>query len=116
MRNLLLTSKNVTITKDSAKKTESDKPFYPQQKPPLLNITAKVSPRKISYLLDTFICSEVIPQDDGSVTAAFTVPDFDWIYEILLSFGVDMKILSPESVKEKVIKRAEDLLKTYNQL
>ena len=116
MRNLLLTGKNVTITKDSAQKTESDKPSYPQQKPPLLNITAKVSSRKISYLLDTFICSEVIPQDDGSITAAFTVPDFDWIYEILLSFGADMKILSPESVKEKVIKRAEDLLKTYNQL
>ena len=114
MRNLLLTGKNVTITKDSAKKTESDKPSYPQQKPPLLNITAKVSPRKISYLMDTFICSQVVPNKDGSITASFTVPEEPWLADLLLGFGPDLKILSPKSLRDKIQILAKAVLNIYN--
>lgn len=119
MRNLILTSRNATISQDSInskksfEKPDAGKLSYSQQKPSLIKITAKISSPKIPYLLDAFICSEVIPQDEGSVIAAFSIPDFEWIYERLLGFGADIKILSPESVKEKMIKQAESVLKIY---
>ena len=84
-----------------------------QKEPNLLNIKALVFPPRISYLLDTFICTEVLPQKDGSILATFSVPDVDWIYDMLLSFHANMKIISPETVREKVLSLAKNVQKLY---
>ena len=63
--------------------------------------------------MDSFICSEVTPHKDGTVTATFTVPEVDWLYEILLSFGPNMKIVSPKAVREKVVALAKGVVKLY---
>ncbi|MBP5452707.1 MAG: WYL domain-containing protein, partial [Treponema sp.] len=70
---------------------------------------------RISYLLDTFICSEVIPHKDGSITATFTVPETDWIYDLLLSFTTNMKIISPKSVRDHVLMLANNVQKLYEK-
>ena len=84
-----------------------------QKEPNLLKIKALVFPPRISYLLDTFICTEVLPQKDGSILATFSVPDVDWIYDMLLSFHANMKIISPETVREKVLSLAKNVQKLY---
>ena len=109
MQNLDMTGRNANITHITTPQK------IPEYKPKLLTIKAKVYPQKISYLLDTFICSEVIPHKDGSITVTFTVPEQDWIYELLLSFGPNMKIISPKQVKEKILQIAKDLQKIYKQ-
>ena len=119
MRNVLLTAKNAEVSikaaqkAESVKNGESAKSSYQTQNVPTLEIKAQVSSAKISYLLDTFVCSQVAPQNDGSVIATFTVPDFDWIYDMLLSFGPSIKIISPDKVREKIVNLAEALLKSY---
>lgn len=107
MQNLDMTGRNANITHITTPQK------IPEYKPKLLTIKAKVYPQKISYLLDTFICSEVIPHKDGSITVTFTVPEQDWIYELLLSFGPNMKIISPKQVKEKILQIAKDVQKIY---
>ena len=107
MQNLDMTSRNANITHITTPQK------IPEYKPKLLTIKAKVYPQKISYLLDTFICSEVVPHKDGSITVTFTVPEQDWIYELLLSFGPNMKIISPKQIKEKILQIAKDVLKNY---
>lgn len=109
MQNLDMTGRNANITHITTPQK------IPEYKPKLLTIKAKVYPQKISYLLDTFICSEVIPHKDGSITVTFTVPEQDWIYELLLSFGPNMKIISPKQVKEKILQIAKDVQKIYKQ-
>ncbi|MBO7584017.1 MAG: YafY family transcriptional regulator [Treponema sp.] len=109
MQNLDMTGRTANITHITTPQK------IPQYKPKLLTIKAKVYPQKISYLLDTFICSEVIPHKDGSITVTFTVPEQDWIYELLLSFGPNMKIISPKQVKEKILQIAKDVQKIYKQ-
>ena len=118
MQNLEMTGRNANITKLAAKeyevKNHAPAPQkIPDYKPKLLTIKAKVFPQKISYLLDTFICSEVIPHKDGSITATFSVPDQDWIYELLLGFGSNMKIIAPKQVKDKILQIAKDVQKIY---
>ena len=109
MQNLDMTGRNANITHITTPQK------IPEYKPKLLTIKAKVYPQKISYLLDTFICSEVIPHKDGSITVTFTVPEQDWIYELLLSFGPNMKIISPKQVKEKILQITKDVQKIYKQ-
>ena len=107
MQNLDMTSRNANITHITTPQK------IPEYKPKLLTIKAKVYPQKISYLLDTFICSEVVPHKDGSITATFTVPEQDWIYELLLGFGSNMKIIAPKQVKDQILQIAKDVQKIY---
>ena len=110
MRNVELTGRSATVTKKEIP-AESEKRM--QKEPNLLNIKALIFPPRISYLLDTFICSQVLPQKDGSILATFSVPDVDWIYDMLLSFHANMKIISPEAVREKVLSLAKNVQKLY---
>lgn len=113
MRNISMTSRTATITRQTIPNTSSSSSQQENYKTPLIQIKAKVSSHKISYLLDTFICSEVLTHKDGSITATFTAPDVDWLIEMLLSFGPDLKILSPKSVRDKILTLAKEVLKTY---
>ncbi len=112
MRNVLMTGRSATITKpeqtDHAPQNQDD-----SYKKPMITIKAEVSHQKISYLLDTFICSEVSPLKDGSVTATFSVPDEEWIIDLLLGFGPDLKVLSPDKIRKKIVELAESVLKLY---
>lgn len=110
MRNVELTGRSATVTK---KENPSESEKVTQKVPELLKIKALIFPPRISYLLDTFICSQVLPQKDGSILATFSVPDVDWIYDMLLSFHANMKIISPEAVREKVLSLAKNVQKLY---
>lgn len=109
-----MTGKSAGVSKNSFyEQNTSTPPSQETNKSKMITIKAKVSRYKISYLLDTFICSEVKPNSDGSITAAFTVPDEEWLTDLLLGFGPDMKIISPKSVREKIITLAGEVIKQY---
>ena len=69
-------------------------------------IKAEVSANKAFYLLDTFACSEIKTHKDGSLTVIFSAPQESWLIGMLLSFGPDIKILSPVEIKDELIKLA----------
>lgn len=101
---------NVTINTEYSKsqpKEESSK------NSPLVQIKAEISSKKAFYFLDTFACSEIQTHKDGSLTVAFSAPDEEWLSGLLLSFGADIKIISPKKLKEKLFHMAEDVIKQY---
>ena len=85
----------------------------PEYSAPLIKIKAKITQEKISYLMDSFICTEIKPQKNGYVNVTFTAPDTPWLYEILLSFGAQIKILSPTRLKKTIIDMAEKISELY---
>lgn len=113
MRNVLMSGKIATITKQVASKKIDSSNQQKSYTVPMITIKAKVSNNKISYLLDTFICSEVTTNKDKSITATFTVPDESWLSDLLLGFGPDLKILSPKSIRERIQNLAKGVLKVY---
>ena len=113
MRNVSMTGRSATITRQTILETNTSSDNHNEYQPSMISIKAKVSNNKISYLLDTFICYEVVPNKDGSITASFTVPDEDWLPDLLLGFGPDLKILSPKSLRQRIINLAQDVLKNY---
>ena len=110
MRNLVMTSKNANVTRNLAAEEPSQTPEYSA---PLIQIKAKVIQEKISYIMDSFICTEIKPQKNGYVNVTFTAPDTTWLCEILLGFGPQIKILSPVRVKETIAQMAEKVLDLY---
>ena len=113
MRNVLMTGRSATITKFSVPESNSSSEKSQNYQPELITIKAKVSNNKISYLLDTFICSEVISNKDGSITATFSVPEEPWLSDLLLGFGPDLKIISPKALREKIQNLAKEVLILY---
>lgn len=110
MVNVIQTSNPATITKQDAK---SDSATLAAQTQPLVTISVNVSAAKAGFVLDTFACTRHQTQSDGSLTAAFTAPDTDWLISTLLSFGPDLKILSPEKVRKAVARLAEKTAELY---
>ena len=110
MRNLTMTSKNANITR---KVTAAEAANTPEYSAPLIQIKARITQEKISYLMDSFICSEIKAQKNGFVNVTFTAPDTPWLCEILLSFGPQIKITSPASLKNKIAEMAEKISELY---
>ena len=110
MRNLVMTSKNANVARNPAGAGAANTPEYSA---PLIQIKAKITKEKISYLMDSFICSEIKPQNNGFVNVTFTAPDTPWLYEILLSFGPQIKIISPAKLKNKIAEMAGEISELY---
>ena len=110
MRNLVMTSKNANIVRNITATGPANTPEYSA---PLIQIKAKISKEKISYLMDSFICSEIKPQKKGFVNVTFSAPDTPWLCEILLSFGPQIRITSPARLKNKIAEMAAKISDLY---
>ncbi len=110
MRNLIMTSKEANISINIADSRPAQTPEYSA---PLIQIKAKITQEKVSYLMDSFICSEIKAQKNGWVNVTFTAPDTPWLCEILLSFGPQIKIQSPARLKNKIAQMAEKTSELY---
>ena len=110
MRNLVMTSKNANIVRNITATGPANTPEYSA---PLIQIKAKITQEKVSYLMDSFICSEIKPQKNGWVNVTFTAPDTPWLCEILLSFGAQIKIQSPARLKNKIAEMAAKISELY---
>ena len=108
MRNVRQTGRAVT----AVPKTKKDS--YPaEQKAPMIKIRASVAAPKISFLLDAFVCQQMKVRRDKSANVVFTAPNLPWLCEFLLSFGPDLKVLSPARVKEEVAQLAKKVSLQY---
>lgn len=110
MRNLVMTSKNANVTRNQGIEESAQTSEYSA---PLIQIKAKITKEKISYLMDSFICSEIKPQKNGYVNVTFMAPDTPWLCEILLSFGAQIKIVSPVKIKNTIAEMAEKITELY---
>ena len=110
MRNLVMTSKNASVSRNIVTSRSAQIPEYSA---PLIKIKAKVTQEKISYLMDSFICTEIKPQKNGFVNVTFTAPDSPWLCDILLSFGAQIKIVSPAKLKSKIAEMAGKISDLY---
>lgn len=56
---------------------------------------------------------EVKECDDGSLYVEAELPNNDILYTKLLSFCDDVEVLEPESVREKIREKLENMFKKY---
>ena len=110
MRNLVMTSKNASVSRNTVTSRSAQIPEYSA---PLIKIKAKVTQEKISYLMDSFICTEIKPQKNGFINVTFNAPDSPWLCDILLSFGTQIIIVSPAKLKSKIAEIAEKISDLY---
>jgi len=63
-------------------------------------------------LYDTLEDSAIVKHENG-YTVNLTLPENDWMYNFLMSFGDKATIIRPQSVKQRIIKKYEAALEHY---
>lgn len=109
-------SKTATAPKQPTEpKPSAVKPAEGAAPKPFIQVTVQVS-AKLAYLfLDTFACTDVKAHENGSITAVFSAPNEAWLAGRLLSFGADLRIISPDPLRRAVQQLAQDVLSLYAQ-
>ena len=56
---------------------------------------------------------DIIKQPDGTYIVTTAFPMDEWIYSHILSYGHNVEVLEPESVRKEIKKRLESILDVY---
>lgn len=70
--------------------------------PPSVSLHLRFSPAVSYRVYDEFDGEEITPLPDGSLEITVSLPESDWIYGALLSYGDQVEILSPQHVRQTV--------------
>jgi len=67
----------------------------------------------LNRLYDYFDDSFIIQNGDGSFTLEIALPEGEWLYSYILSFGSFVKVIAPENVRKIIAHRIRQALKLY---
>lgn len=78
-----------------------------------IDIQLKISPDGAYRVFDEFEEKEIVKNQDGSFTVNTTLPEVEWMFNYILSFGTTVEVLSPQSIREIIQDKLEKLFKKY---
>ncbi|MDF2938258.1 MAG: transcriptional regulator [Paenibacillaceae bacterium] len=64
-----------------------------------IKVELKISPQGAYRVYDEFHERDIVKQEDGSFTIAASLPEGEWLLHHLLSFGADLEVLAPQSLR-----------------
>lgn len=82
--------------------------------PNLIQLELRFSPCATHRLYDDFDTDDIIIESNGFCNIKVNVPETDWIYGYILSFGNEVEVIAPEHIKNRISKVAEEILKKYS--
>ena len=109
--------KNVVVTEEVFQRNlESKTTVFPKPEEigRLLNLKLHFSFEAGYRLYDTLDDSAISQQEDG-YRVKLTLPENEWLYDFLMSFGDKVTIISPQSLKQEMIIRHEAALSHHRR-
>lgn len=105
--------KDLKLTNESFERKEI--PKYPKEiKPPkITKVTLEISEHATYRVYDEFKENQIKKLDNGNFEVVMELPENEWLYGYILSFGSYAKVISPKSIKEIIAKELYESLKNY---
>ena len=79
----------------------------------VVELVLKFGPHARVKIEDQFDESQLQHNNDGSTIATISIPEDDWIYSFILSFGTDIEVLSPSRWRDAIAKRCSEMGRMY---
>ncbi|MBK1809991.1 YafY family transcriptional regulator [Clostridium sp. YIM B02505] len=79
-----------------------------------INLVLKISKEGAYRVYDDFDEENITKHEDGSYTVKVSMPNGEWIYNYLLSFGTVLEVIEPESIREEIALRLNHMVNKYN--
>lgn len=92
------------------KEPENGKNIYEDK---LVHVTALISAGKAYRILEEIDRKSVQRLEDGSYKVTFVMPEDDWLYQYLMTYGADIKVLEPERIRNKLTEELRKALNNY---
>jgi predicted DNA-binding transcriptional regulator YafY len=108
--------KNMKVLKHSFERREQTYHDFSKndyQPPKRIPVVLKFSPRLRYRVEDYYEEKEIRVLKDGSIIAKSTMPVDDWIYSLLLSFGEEVEVIQPLSLRMDLKKKLKNILERY---
>jgi predicted DNA-binding transcriptional regulator YafY len=80
----------------------------------LIKLKITFSPCSAYRIYDEFDGSDIEILEDGSMLVEKKLPEDEWLYGFLLSLGTSVRVLEPQSVRERFLEKIEALKKFYS--
>lgn len=104
--------KNVKILEESF---DRDLPELPEPKVDfkVVKLELEISKELAYRVYDEFKREDILLNEDGDFIVKTELPENDWIYGYILSFGEYVKVISPNYVRDVIKNKLEKSLKNY---
>ncbi len=89
----------------------SDKEWHRPQN--IVNLTLSFESVITTLVEESFGAEHV---DNERLTINIALPEDEWLYGFLLSFGHRLKVLKPSHIRDIVLKRAQDIVELYKEI
>jgi predicted DNA-binding transcriptional regulator YafY len=78
-----------------------------------IDVQLKIVPHGAYRVFDEFDEKEITKNQDGSFTIETSLPQSEWMFRYLLSFGTDMEVLGPENIRDILVNKLEEMIFKY---
>ncbi|RYD03613.1 hypothetical protein N752_18745 [Desulforamulus aquiferis] len=111
--------KELTVTDKSYKPREISLEQLPwegnRQRPENMIKLELVFEQEFASLAEECFGEEVCKGDDGRIMVMAEMPENNWLYGFLLSFGTGVEVINPPHIRTKLCKIGEGIYKKYLQ-
>ncbi len=78
-----------------------------------IDLVLAFHPKMGPLVEDFFRDQETERDDEGRCIVRMSMPEDEWVYGMILSYGNYVEVLSPQRIRQKIIEIAEKIKKTY---
>lgn len=78
-----------------------------------VHVTARVSSGKAYRIMEETNREMIEKLENGDYKVTFVMPEDEWLYQYLMSFGADLRVLEPERIREQMVKKLQNTLANY---
>jgi predicted DNA-binding transcriptional regulator YafY len=110
IRNLVVTHE--VFVRRILKKADIEEPSATRTKPPV-TLKLRFQARDLFRVYDDYDEEKIIRNPDGTCDVSITVPEDEWVYGYILSFGSFVQVLEPPYIREIIRNRLQDSLNYY---
>jgi predicted DNA-binding transcriptional regulator YafY len=79
----------------------------------MMDIVLRFTPDADEFIDDYFEDTQIKREEDGSIIVYTSLPEQDWVYGWVLSFGDTVELLKPEHLRQEIAEIAEKIRKKY---
>ncbi len=97
--------REIHIVEDNSYETEGDKHYT--------NIILKFTEEALYRLYDDFDDDLITVNGDGTYTLELNLPEDEWVYGYILSYGCFVKVIEPEHIRKIIKDRSERITEFY---
>ncbi len=85
----------------------------PAAEPRTIRAVLRFKPEIMHRVYDDYDEDVIKRNADGTCDVTLVMPEDEWVYGYILSFGSHVEVLSPDSLRKKIVERLEKALENY---